>query len=315
VKFSTRLCLCLAATLALCGPAQALTLSLKASCSVTGNNTVLGDVAEIMGDAPSDLITSELGASPVLGTERTWDRTSIQSALVSKLPSTKIDWQGADRCVVKRPARTLTQPDLVQALEKQLREATSGIGQVHVEEASSQDTVLVPEGDYQMELTLSPTALNNAWATATLRISSMGETASVKALRFRWSWMQSVWQTTRDIALGEMITHDTLKQISMNTLQRRQALLLDSEYPRDAIAGRSLRTGSILLKSDLKSRDLVKKGTPLRIHYNRGGVEVIVEAVAVQDGAKGQLIQAVNPATRKRFLARVVDDQRAEYVQ
>jgi len=295
--------------------AEALTLALKESASVTGNETLVGDVTEPSGDAPASLLMAPLGASPLLGSNRVWDRLSVAQAAAKHAPDQTVEWQGAARCTVARPAKRLAEPDVLNAIASALRTATGGVGQVHVHEIAQGGEVLAPEQGADLTVDLAPTALNNSWAVATLRVAAAGETAFVKTVRFRWSWTQQAWQAARDLAAGAPVNPNDFKPIQINTLSRRQQLVLDPALPMDAVIARGLRSGSLLSQSDIKTRGLVKKGSPVRLLYAVGAVQVAMETIAMQDGGRGEMIQVINPTSRKRLVGRVVDESRVEYVQ
>ncbi|MFQ5698198.1 MAG: flagellar basal body P-ring formation chaperone FlgA [Myxococcota bacterium] len=75
------------------------------------------------------------------------------------------------------------------------------------------------------------------------------------------------------------------------------------------LAGRRLRAplpeGVPVLRSHLAEERIVRRGDLLVVHAERGGLELRVEAKALQGGILGQSIQVENPQTRRRFVASI----------
>jgi len=68
---------------------------------------------------------------------------------------------------------------------------------------------------------------------------------------------------------------------------------------------RSLASGSVLITNVLDLPPVVRQGATVRVHVRSGGLEVLGQGTALQDGRVGQVIRIVNPSSRKDFLARV----------
>ncbi len=70
-------------------------------------------------------------------------------------------------------------------------------------------------------------------------------------------------------------------------------------------ARRSIREGSIMLKSHLSAPLLVERGETVTVFARTAGITVRTFAVARQDGAQGELVQVETLAGKERFAARV----------
>ena len=78
---------------------------------------------------------------------------------------------------------------------------------------------------------------------------------------------------------------------------------------------RSLSEGAVLLESDLERDALVRRGDSLMIRAGRAGLDLRVDARALEQGALGELIRVENRVTRRRFMAEVTGVGRAELLQ
>ena len=81
-----------------------------------------------------------------------------------------------------------------------------------------------------------------------------------------------------------------------------------------ARAARSLEPGSIVTASDLVREPMVKAGDRVRAMVRLAGVEIETTVVAVQAGARDDLIPLVNPATRRPLRGRVTGNGEVEVV-
>ena len=79
-------------------------------------------------------------------------------------------------------------------------------------------------------------------------------------------------------------------------------------------ARRDLPAGSILSRADVMPEPTIKSGDSVRVIVRIGGVEVSGTAIALQSGAKNEVIRLTNPASRKTLMGRVVRRGEVEVV-
>jgi len=117
--------------------------------------------------------------------------------------------------------------------------------------------------------------------------------------------------TTRDLRRGETLGPDMLR------LEQRELRLLAADVITDlpqALGSRLKRStaeGVPLRFAQLQAEPLVRRGDVVMVHGGGPGLEVRMEARALEAGARGKLIRVENPATRRRFQAEVVGSGRA----
>ncbi len=111
--------------------------------------------------------------------------------------------------------------------------------------------------------------------------------------------------TTRALRRGETLEPDMLK------IEEREARLLARDVIEDLpqALGSRLRRGVAqgvpLSFGQLQAEPLVRRGDVVMVQGGGPGLEVRVEARALEAGARGQLIRLENPTTRRRFQAEV----------
>lgn len=114
------------------------------------------------------------------------------------------------------------------------------------------------------------------------------------------------------------------KNIKINTLIQNDMLLWQEQdvaglpdqpvehYPQNAWLNSSLLKNKILLTSQLKEVPQIIKGQELKVSFNKKAIHVIMDAIALNDGYKGQSISIKNPVNQEVFVARVTGSGHAE---
>lgn len=75
---------------------------------------------------------------------------------------------------------------------------------------------------------------------------------------------------------------------------------------------RPVASGSTLVPAFVDLPPVVRQGSTVRVVVRSGGLEVLAQGAALQDGRAGQYIRVLNPTSRRDFLARVRDPEVVE---
>lgn len=111
---------------------------------------------------------------------------------------------------------------------------------------------------------------------------------------------------TRAVARGNPITAADLEIRNVEFKTAGQRPSFDSiEKVVGLEARQPLQVGDIVFADDVRSPIVVKRGEPITVYSQGGGIRVRTSAKALQDGAKGDLIQVESLATKQRYDARV----------
>lgn len=291
----------------------AMQLELKTEAEVSRSELTLGDLIQSMQDGKSEYWNLSLGLSPSLGTERVISRESIERAIRGRISQVEIQWQGPTSVRVSRPGRSVSEGEIKSFLVQEIEKMTGEVKSVILHEISSFQSFLVPAGEVQMEIDFATTTLQSAWSSAVLRVVSKGETVLTKSMRFRWGWMRTAWIASQNVAHGDSVGPALFKPVTLDVLQQPPGIYLGNYLPMESVLNRSLVAGKPLMGNDFKPRIVMKRGAPVQVHYQLSGVTVSMQGVALEDGSRGSLINIQNPSSRKRLLARVVDEGNAVY--
>lgn len=306
----------LVAALLLLSTAGAATLDLRETTTVSSGILRLGDVATVTGAAPADFATLTLGASPLAGTASRWTRDAVMQVIQARYPQEKIVWQGAAIwCRVERPGRSLQAEEVQTRLEEELTKITRGAGEARVKEINSWSDLIIPQGALEFSFEFAPTTLRSAWAGANMRIMINGEPVLARSLRFRWAWMRPGWQARTNLSVGQPIDLKDFEAVTVDVLAQPLPIYIGEELPQDCSLTRGLVAGRLLSSNDLKPQTLVKRGSPVTLRYTKGGLTIQLQALALQDGTRGQIIAVQNTSSRKKMMARVTDEMTLDYVQ
>ncbi|PAW76167.1 MAG: flagella basal body P-ring formation protein FlgA [Verrucomicrobia bacterium Tous-C9LFEB] len=306
----------LLALLFLLSPATAAVIELKENAAISSGAILLGDIATVTGATPANLSTLPLGASPLAGTATRWTRDAVAQVILAKYPQEKIVWQGGVLwCRVERPGRSLQGEEVQARLEEELTKITRGAGEARIKEINSWSDLVVPQGPLEFSFEFASTTLRSAWAGANMKITINGEPVLARSVRFRWSWMRPGWQAKTNLAAGQPLDLKDFEAVTVDVLTQPTPIYIGEELPQDSCLTRGCVAGRLLTASDMKPQTLVKRGSPVTLRYTKGGLTIQLQALALQDGARGQIIAVQNATTRKKLMARVTDEMTLDYVQ
>lgn len=298
------------------GTVSGSTLELKENAALGSSVVRLGDVAVVTGSAPADFASLPLGAAPLAGTAARWTRDAVAQVILTKYPQEKITWQGSALwCRVERPGRSLQGEEVLARIEEELTRITRGAGEARVKEINSWSDLIVPQGQLEFAFEFAPTTLRSAWAGANMKITLNGEPVLARSVRFRWAWMRPAWQARNNLAAGQPVDMKDFEAVTVDVLSQPVPIYLGEELPVDSSLTRGCVAGRLLAANDLKPQTLVKRGSPVTLRYSKGALTIQLQAVALQDGSRGQVIAVQNATTKKKIMARVTDEMTLDYVQ
>jgi flagella basal body P-ring formation protein FlgA len=158
-------------------------------------------------------------------------------------------------------------------------------------------------------------ALRHEWGDATLQFRYQGELAVTKSVRFHWAYTRLVWQSTDRIAGGAQLNPAAFQQIETNVLKLPGNLQPATDFPGDKIAAHAMPEGRILMENDWVEPVLVARNDLCTILYDHHGISITVQAKALANGVRNEVIAVQNVTSHKIFNARVVDQRSLVYDQ
>jgi flagella basal body P-ring formation protein FlgA len=309
------LALTLAAFGALFIPLQVhgVVLELRDQLTMASPNLTLNDLITSSQGVTAEDLSAVIGVSPALGESQTWTRAQIEAILPSTLKQQALEWTGATACVINRPAVQYSPAEAQQLITAELGRQLPPNSDFSIIEMPNVDAFPVPEGQLDTRVDLTPGTMRNEWGEATLQFSVQGQLAVTKNIRFHWAYTRLVWQTTNRINNGDSLVASTFQQIEVNVLKIPGLLQPATDFPEGKVAAHPLAQGKILMENDWVEPLLVARNDLVTILYDHHGISITVQARAMSDGVRNEVIAVQNLTSHKIFNARVVDERSLVY--
>lgn len=120
------------------------------------------------------------------------------------------------------------------------------------------------------------------------------------------------WVPAKEIAKGEEITADKLKMVPIRLSRVRDAVITSEDKLVGQSAKKTLKAGKLVNERDIGPLVLIKKGMSVTSVYTSKGLQITAQAVALQDGSKGQVIELENTKSHKKISGRVINAETVE---
>lgn len=144
---------------------------------------------------------------------------------------------------------------------------------------------------------------------ATLRVTlPTGESGRI-ALRGRAEPAVEVAVPRRAVPVGAVLDAADLERIALPRRRLPETAVTSETALVGRTAARRLAAGRPVREDDLRRERLVSKGQPVRVVFQRGGLELVLEASALEDGAAGDLVRVLNPNGGRELRGVVVREQ------
>jgi len=295
----------LAALVLLAGAAAAekATPSLKGEITVDGDFVRLGDLIDNVGENAA----APLFRAPELGTSGTIQVYRVIEA-AHGLGLAVFDTHGLSEVVVQRASRTIALPELERAV------ADTAVRQYGFGEAKD---IAVKFDAYVRALSIEPGAAEAprlaqfSLDPRSLRFEANVDVPGSAVLRrkpVRVSGM--LFETAEAVTLARaLVRGETIGDNDIAVERRPKVEVGDAIRRADAVVGqaarRELRAGQFLHAADLMKPELVSRGDPVTLIFESPGVKLTVQAKALDSGTQGDVVQVLNPQSKRVVQARI----------
>jgi flagella basal body P-ring formation protein FlgA len=295
--------------------ARAVVLELKDQQTLTSSSLTLNDILVSSQGLTSDDLAVVLAAAPPLGKQQTWTRDSLTAVLPDAIKAQNPTWTGAKACVVSRPSVAYGEAEARELIATELAQQVAPDSKFEVLELPGYQPFPIPDGTVEARVELSPGTLRNEWGEATLEFKQQGEVAVTKSVRFHWSCTRTVWQAINRVTNGDALTATDFQQVEVDVLKIPGDLQPANSFPDGKVAAHILAQGKILMENDWVEPTLVNRDDLVTILYDHNGLSITVQAKAMANGTRNQVIEVQNLSSHKIFNARVVDERTLVYDQ
>jgi flagellar basal body P-ring formation protein FlgA len=184
------------------------------------------------------------------------------------------------------------------------------------------------EGDLQLELLRawnSPDRVACNWQVQVLeyptlpsssmlvrcRVLADGNPVGETTFVLRASLWREVWIARQPLANGAAFDPSLLDTRRVDLFRERDVVPA-TVGDRTFIFNRSVQAGRSLTWSDIGRRPLVRKGDVVEVSASDGMLSISMKALAMQNGAQGEVVTVRNLESRKDFTAFVVDENHVQ---
>jgi len=210
------------------------------------------------------------------------------------------------------PAALLDREALLASLQADLTEHYAPTGTLEVDlirpwispaGAADATAVVATVLDY-------PTALSPSLLVRVRYLS--GETILREdALALRVNLWHDAVATLAPLKRGDSLSLDGLEIRRVDILRDRQALPVEM-INDDFVLAREIAPGHLLTWRDVVRRSLVHRGRMVEIKASDGALVITMKALALQDGARGEVVRVRNIDSKREFTAQVTAENCAE---
>ena len=285
---------------------------LPSDTTVEGSVITLGEIATLDGLAPeaqARFSAITLGPAAAPSRHRTFSGQALRERLAALDPDVVLDV--ANQVRVHTAYREI-QPD---SLRKRLEQAVRlrmpwPASSVRLSNWRLPERFAVPIAAQRLvvKFRAGEDFLGHVVAQLTLLDALNPEAARVqRSVSVRVDVRLPVAVASRPLRRGEILAPNMLQ------LEERELRLLRGDVIHDLpqILGSRLRRrvaeGAPLSLAQLEAEPLVRRGDVVVVESGGPGLDVRIDARALEAGARGQVIRVENPATRRRFQAEVIE--------
>jgi flagella basal body P-ring formation protein FlgA len=110
------------------------------------------------------------------------------------------------------------------------------------------------------------------------------------------------------VKIGDKLNGDMLTALTCEWSNLRTTALLDRDAIIGKLAVRPLIPGRAILATDVRPRPVIRSGDAVTVMYERNGVTVKVDGIAMKEGGIGEKIPVRVPEVDKNRLVGVIQD-------
>jgi len=290
--------------------------SLQASPSPT---LQLAPVAEVTGDGVflHQILTSSqslpnlrLCDAPAVGDTLALSRAQINDLLAAAAPTLMTtNWTGADTIRILRRSRTLNEADAIALLTSTLQENyVKDLGKLELDFNEPWDAPVVPDEPLTVKILEVPTAGVAPLFIARFQLCTATETVGTWEMTLRAHVWRDVWVAHSDLLRGDLLADADVMRDRRDVLEVHEPLA--DFFPGDASLelADSVPANRILLEHDIKLRAVIHRGQVADAVLQEGPLNISIKVQALEDGAPGQIIHALNPSSQRNLTGKVLDE-------
>jgi len=279
----------------------------------------LAPVAEVTGDGvflqqmvtySQPLPDLRLCDAPAVGATLALSRAQINDLLAAAYPTLMTtNWTGADTIRILRRSRTLNEADAIALLTSALQENyVKDEGKLELDFNEPWDAPVVPDEPLTVKILEVPTAGVAPLFIARFQLCTATETVGTWEMTLRAHVWRDVWVAHSDLLRGGLVADADVMRDRRDVLEVHEPLA--DFFPGDTSLelANSVPANRILMERDLKLRAVIHRGQVADAILQEGSLNISIKVQALEDGAPGQIIHALNPSSQRNLTGKVLDE-------
>jgi flagellar basal body P-ring formation protein FlgA len=206
----------------------------------------------------------------------------------------------------------LTGAGVVAELEKELGTRLSLNGELKLELVSQWQTLKLSSPSFIVQLTdLPPGGLSRSFGLR-FKIVSGADTFGPFQVFVRAQLWQEVWVAATRLERGQALDRTQVTPQKVDIFQERLPLISTAVDPGTLELTASVSAGRTLSRMEAIGRPLIRKGQFVEAVAQHGAMSISMKALALENGAAGDLIRLRNVESRKDFNAQVLNENKVQ---
>ena len=211
-----------------------------------------------------------------------------------------------------RSAFSLSADALVAELEKQAALHYAADGELKLSLARVWPALRLPEADWILTVTEWPAGGLASTLLVRVKVVSGSETIIEGQLPLRAQLWRDVWLAANQLDRGQSLDRSSLTVQKADVLRERIPLVSASIDPATLELSQAVAAGKALTRRDVAVRPLVRKGQVVDVFAQTGQLGVRMKALALENGAAGDLIKLRNIESHKEFNGQVTHESKVQ---
>ena len=210
------------------------------------------------------------------------------------------------------PSYVLGADAFVAEIEKELSARLSLNGELKLTLAQPWKALKLPASDFAVVISGTPAGGIAGTFIIRAKITSGGESVGDVQVSLRAQLWQEVWTATNRLERGQPLDRSLLTTTKVDVLREHQPPLLADVDPSTLEVAQTVGASRPLTRRDVIERPLVRRGQVVEVVAQQGLLAISMKGLALESGARGELIKLRNLESHKEFSAQILNENKVQ---
>lgn len=301
-----------------------LSVTLPKTASVTGLEIRLGDIVEVDGTDPEQIVAARevrFGQAPLPGFHRFVRVQEVRRALKrAGLDPSRVRFAGAEEVAVQVATESVSGAELItggkEFLEEELAIFAAGSVEREIELEQELPDLVLPRAREHRELEYRWPGLPRTRGAVTIQLVVTIDGTRFRTIPLRYSVrvFQDVIITTRPLERGDRLASSDFRRERQEITSLDAAPVSGLAAPSDLELLHRTSPGTVLTATNTRRATLVEARAIVTVHYRSETIQLRTLGKALDAGARGDVVRIQNLDSERVVTARVVGPSAVEIV-